>query len=145
MSALSPGLIALKCTAAPPARWPRAAPATRTCCRGMSWTVWLIGGHRPSTTCSMATCCAGDQDQLQGHALDRVAGRRAPASTTCSVATKSMGGAIAPPSRLTVKVGNIRMQPHCAYKLDWRGETELVKLFVVRVSRLTTRRPSISS
>lgn len=39
----------------------------------------------------MATGCAGDQDQLQGHALDRVAGRRAPASTTCSMATGCAG------------------------------------------------------
>ncbi|MGU5664493.1 MULTISPECIES: hypothetical protein, partial [Aeromonas] len=33
-----------------------------------------------SIPCSMATGSAGDQEQLQGDALDRVADRRAPAS-----------------------------------------------------------------
>ena len=39
----------------------------------------------------MATGSAGDQEQLQGDALDRVADRRAPASSTCSMARGSAG------------------------------------------------------
>ncbi|MGL6611849.1 hypothetical protein ACSZOM_21140, partial [Aeromonas hydrophila] len=44
-----------------------------------------------SATCSMATGCAGNQEPLQGHALERVADRRALASTSCSMATGCAG------------------------------------------------------